>query len=317
MATRCAVSLFLLSCMLQAAAAESADTRPRTEHARRESAFYVRLPDIAACDPGVLKPDETAKVLGVVNDIRRLHGLDAVVYDRDSENQVMAAALMFAANRRLSHQPGEDWICHSKAGVEGASTSNIGGGMASRYLAVESSEEDVIGWHTDVNNTIADNVGHRRWLLDPFLKRVAYGRVVETLRDGSIATGSAIKVIYSDTWSNGGANADFVAYPVGDYPRKYYSGRAIFSFSAVMDLAEKRNNETVDFGSATVSVLKRGGERLEVTDLSWDNAGFGLPNNLQFRVAGVESGVHYDVRVSGVKVGGNVRDYVYWFRIVD
>jgi hypothetical protein len=290
---------------------------PAADYARKASELYAQSPDLAACDPGMLKPAETAAVLAVVNDIRRLHGLGSVVYDSQNEDEVMRAALMFAANEDLSHRPSEDWKCYSKAGAQGAATSNIGGGVASPYLRFESSEEDVVSWHTDVDNTIAGNVGHRRWLLDPFLKRISYGRVSALTDVRSVSTGSAIKVIYPDTWTGGRADAEFIAYPIGDYPRKYYSPRAIFSFSVVLDLSEKQKNKAVDFSAAEVSVVKRGGESVAVEALAYDTDGFGLPNNLQFRADSIEIGAYYDVRVTGAKVAGVSRDYAYWFRIID
>lgn len=290
---------------------------PGRAYIERARALYAQPPDIGACQAGVLKTEETERVLAAVNEIRALHGLGQVLYDSESQTQVMQASLMFAANARLSHHPGSDWKCHSGAGVEGAGTSNISGGVASPYLRFRASEDDVASWHTDVNNTIADNVGHRRWILDPFVKRIAYGRVSGDFDGNAVSTGSAIKMIYPADWDRAQTTAQFIAYPFGDYPGKYYARGAILSFSVLADASGKHRNASVDFADAEVSVFVRGGGRIAVSGVAYDNQWYGLPNNLQFKAEGVEPGIHYEVRVTGVRVDGEARDYAYWFRILD
>jgi hypothetical protein len=50
--------------------------------------------------------------------------------------------------------------------------------------------------------------------------------------------------------------------------------------------------------------------------VAFDTQGYGLPNNIQFAVAGLQANTYYDVTISGVKVGGTPRSYSYFFRIV-
>jgi len=63
-------------------------------------------------------------------------------------------------------------------------------------------------------------------------------------------------------------------------------------------------------------VQQRGGGAMAVSRIAFDNDGYGLPNNLQFAVAGLQSGVIYDVTIGNVRVGGAATNYSYYFRIV-
>ena len=53
---------------------------------------------------------------------------------------------------------------------------------------------------------------------------------------------------------------------------------------------------------------------MTVTDLSRDNDGYGLANNLQWRVSGPQTGVTYNVRITGVARAPQ-SEYSYSFRI--
>ena len=64
-----------------------------------------------------------------------------------------------------------------------------------------------------------------------------------------------------------------------------------------------------------IEMRKRGGKVVAVSDVAFDNSGYGLPNNIQFRAGRLEPGAVYDVSISCVMVNGVSHDYTYWFRI--
>ncbi|WP_375251305.1 hypothetical protein, partial [Sphingomonas sp.] len=72
---------------------------------------------------------------------------------------------------------------------------------------------------------------------------------------------------------------------------------------------------TVDFSRATIAV-KAGTQTLTVSNVTYDNDGYGLPNNLQFAVAGLQNNVQYDVTITNVIVRGAAQSYSYSFRTV-
>lgn len=314
------------------------------EMARQDAALYSALPDVSHCIAGALTEREKTLALDTVNDIRRLHGLAPVTYDSSYDGEVMQVSLMMVAEDKVSHRPLPAWKCFSQPGYDGAQSSNLGQWKFWSPRDFVTTDRDIAGWLTDTSNALAGNVGHRRWLLDPFLKRIAYGRVSQIV-DGRMIFASALKILYMEDYQLGsptppppaqavsetrlgpearspGAGAAFVAYPYGDYPSRYFDRNALLSFAVVVNPdsivsrhAGAFDNSKADYSAATVSVRERGGEAVAIRDQKHDEDWVGLPNNLQFAAPGLKPGVTYDVAVHGVKVAGVVRDYDYWFRI--
>jgi hypothetical protein len=243
--------------------------------------------------------------------------LPAVTYSTVDEAPAMSAALIMAANGRLNHFPESSWKCFNEQGALGAKTSNLAGGWFTPSPPFLSNDYYLTSWLTDVNNAVAENVGHRRWMLYPFLRSVGFGRVAGRADSSNYGDASALKVI-----GNSGAAPDpasvppFVAYPFEDYPADLWDPQALLSFSVVADPTGSSGNSNVNFSQATVMVRERGGPQLAITRLKHDNEGYGLANNIQFFVAGLRRGATYDVTISNVTVGSAVRNYSYFFRIV-
>lgn len=173
----------------------------------------------------------------------------------------------------------------------------------------------VTGWMTDVRHMNPGSIGHRRWLLDPFLATISFGRVAGVLPDGRRTDGAAMRIIGSNRVVPEPIEGGFIAYPFGDYPARFWDPRAQLSFSVLVDLRDKTASEQVDYAGAEVSVRRRGGEALQVGGVSFDNNAYGLPNSLKFAAEGLQPGVSYDVSIRNVRVQGVSRDFSYSFRI--
>lgn len=277
--------------------------------------LYSVQPDLGTCRAGTLKPEVGQRVLAVLNNIRAYHGLPPVAYANGDEANVMQSALMQAANGSLSHTPPTSWNCYTAAGATASAQSNLYIGLGNG-LSYTRNDDIVIGWLTDVDNLVLNSVGHRRWLLYPFLSTVAYGRVAGRYQLSNKADAAALKIINS-AQATPASLPDFVAYPYQDYPLRYFANGALFSFGVI---ANKNSafgaNATVNFSQATIQVRERGGGNLTVSQIAFDNDGFGLPNNLQWQVAGLRNNVTYDVTIDRVNVGGTLRTYTYFFRLV-
>ena len=271
---------------------------------RKAAALYSVLPDLKSCRPGVLAAMESQRALDTLNAIRALHGLSSVAYDASADDAVMRISLMIAVNKRVSHVPSQEWSCYTPDGYLAAQTSNLGGGFASA-LIFRSVEDYVTGWLTEVRSGLPDSIGHRRWLLDPFLRKIAYGRVAGILDEESV-DGAAIRISYPQDVYSTDFKEGFVSYPFQDYPEKFYQDGAMLSFSVVASKDSLAANQNVNFADALVTVM-RNGQTLPT---------YGLPNNIQFRAGKLVRGALYSVAISGVMVGGERRDYNYWFRIV-
>jgi hypothetical protein len=276
--------------------------------------LYSAQPNIAACQAGTLKPEVGARVLATLNDIRAHHNLPPVTYAAADEPAVQQSALMMAANGALSHNPPTNWNCYTTAGATAAGQSNIYLGTGG--LRYSQDADIMIGWLTDTNNVTANNIGHRRWLLYPFLSTIAYGRVAGTWQTSNRADGASIKVINS-TQNTAGPLPDYVAYPFQDYPVKYFDSSALLSFGVIANKSSNFGaNSSVSFANAVITVKARGGATLTVSNQSWDNEGYGLPNSLQWNVSGLTANTIYDVTINNVTVSGAARNYSYYFKLV-
>ncbi len=282
-----------------------------TTWAGAAAALYDTLPDIATCRAGVLKASAKAQALDDVNRIRALHGLAPVTYSDADDAQVAEASLMMAANNALSHTPPASWTCFTATGSSGAGTSNLYLGRGNG-LSFASADDHMAAW---LNEGGTASLGHRRWILHPFLGKISYGRVTQQRADGTRIDAGTLKV-FSFT---GGRPAPsvvprYIAFPQGDYPVRYFRPADYLSFSLAPSNSADGSDGRVNFSAARVSVMN-GSTAMTVTDQSQDNAGYGLANNLQWRVTGLQAGVTYSVRISGI-TGAPASEYSYSFRIV-
>jgi uncharacterized protein YkwD len=287
---------------------------------RQAQALYEVQPDIAACHAGELSEVTRKDAIDTVNAIRSHHGLSPVAYDRISEPESMQAALIMAANGRLSHAPPADWKCHSAAGAKGAATSNLSGGVIAPNLAFSSVEQTLVNWLTDARN-VRSGIGHRRWLLNPFMRSLSYGQVSADFDGVAVTHGAALKITdgkplfdYADPVAHPYAAPRIIAWPYRDYPARWYEAGAIPSFALVIDENNAKNG-AVDFSRASVWVSAGGEPAVEARILDYDKAFVGLPLTLQFDAGALVPGTRYDVTIKGVTVNGAARSFDYWFRL--
>ncbi len=284
-----------------------------------QNEFYDIVPDINNCQEGKLKEIEKQNVLKKINAIRAIHGLKPVTYNYTKDILVQKSALMTAANEALSHTPPTNWKCYSNEGVKGAKKSNlhIRWYYGSSY---KQCVDAVINWMLDMNVNVC---GHRRWILDPFVKFIAFGRV-----DGASKknpqfgiTAASIYVIDDDKQNLSDWNDDFVAYPYHNYPSeivmngqgKYWH----FHFTAVFNKNNWWDNKNVNYDNAVLSIKDDNGSNVQFNNVTADNSGYGVPNMLRFDLLNLEKDKRYNVTVKNVQYKGQTKDYSYWFKVSD
>jgi uncharacterized protein YkwD len=279
--------------------------------------IYDEAPDVSLCRPGRLQESEKEAVLDLVNRIRSLHELAPVVYDERFDAEVAQSSLIIVANNDITHYPDPADECYSAVGAEGAATSNL---LWSFPIKAEDdpllppSTADVRGWLIDPD---VPDLGHRRWLLNPFLRAIAYGRVdgPPAGSDSSdYAHGSTMKISGSELTAPPSFAPAFIAYPYGDYPLDLFELGWYWSFSVVADDANYRGNRNVDFSNAQVRV-RHAGRDLRVNSVSFNNENVGLANFLQWQVEGADIERAYQVTISNVMVQGTPRRYTYQVRL--
>ncbi len=284
------------------------------------ASLYAQPPDLGNCTPGVLRGEAKASFLSAFNALRARHGLRPVRYNAAADRAAGEAAMMMAANSALSHDPPSSWKCWTAAGAAAAGSSNLLGGVSSPYLAYEDDNAVLGEWLIEGDG---DEIGHRRWMLDPYLDQTALGRFI-TVLPGGVRVDSAVMKVFdfpggsvgdsSSRFGSAGAVPAFVAWPQGDYPAMFFSSRARLSFSVSQDPNDVDARGTVDFSQATVSITD-GAQVLPVRDQLWDDEGFGVANCLSWRVDGIVPGRTYAVTISGIR-GAPQDRYAYAFRIM-
>lgn len=273
--------------------------------------YYDIQPDIAGCRAGTLKAAAKDEFLARLNDIRARHGLAPVVYSTDEDVQQADSSLMMAANVALSHTPPTSWRCYTSSGAAGAGASNLIGGWGTG-LRFDSEDDLLAGWLREGGSA---SLGHRRWILHPFLRKTSYGRVSALLPDGRRATTASMRVFsFVSAGPAPSTVPPFVGFPQGDYPSRYFALTDYLSFSVIPSAINNGADRSVDFSAATVTVQGPSGT-LPVTNLTRDNDGYGIANNIQWRVTGLAANTSYAVTIAGVR-GAPQASYSYNFRIV-
>lgn len=273
--------------------------------------YYDIQPDIAACRAGTLKMAVKTEFLARLNEIRARHGLAPVVYSTDEDVQQAESSLMMAANVALSHTPPTNWRCYTSGGATGAGASNLIGGWGTG-LGFDSEDDLLAGWLREGGTA---SLGHRRWILHPFLRKTSYGRVSGLLPDGRRATTASMRVFsFVSAGPAPSTVPPFVGFPQGDYPSRYFALTDYLSFSVVPSSTNNGADRSVDFSAATVTVRGPSGN-LPVTNITRDNDGYGIANNIQWRVTGLAANTSYTVTIAGVRSAPQAT-YTYNFRIV-
>ena len=278
-----------------------------------EGCFYLEDPDVPSCDPGVLSPGRKLQAMDGLNQIRALSGLAPVGYQWNGDVETQASSLVMVANSSIGHEPPPSSLCWTQAAADGAITSNL-------HLSWQWEPDHQVPWTSLVAFLIDDGVpslGHRRWLLDPFLAHVSYGAVHGAAQIPGAAYpyafASNLQVIHGEHADISDTDLEWVAYPVGEYPADLFNTDWYLSFSWLIDKVERYPNSQVDFTDLVVTVTDPNETPLPVLDLEANTDWFGLPNNVQWRVDGLTEGVEYTVTVEGAATGDTPLSTTYTF----
>jgi hypothetical protein len=305
-------SMFLISC---------------TSDSNTPDPLYDIVPDVSGCVSGSLSKIEKQKVLAYINSIRTTHNLPHLkYYDSINDKIVQNAALFGAANGNVSCNDISDTDECYDAGSTGVSKVCVDGSRSlwgSEKPDWTSSEFHVNEWISELNS---DNVDNRRRLLNPFLKTIAFGRVIGTPKRGDFKFVSSATLLFTDgNIDLSESDISFVACPYGNYNAKLFDPNSFLSFSVLCDKTSKTKNgaSAVSFSGATIEV-SAGTQSLEivrdsVTSDNYNNAG--LPNSLKWKVEGLTKNVAYTVRIhdviiiryDGTDAREEVKDYEYTF----
>lgn len=282
--------------------------------------IYQSLPDIQNCKPGILKQTEIDKVISLVNKIRLLHKLPPVEYEYSSQQASMEGCLNIVASGESGHVDDPSSECYTPQAGQARIKSNLFAYRGSNPLNVKS-EDIIIGWMIDDKNFDKLNeykVGHRRAIINPFLKKFSFGRSEGYSKKTNLYM-IASNFYYQD-YANGSTNAnvDFVAYPYENYPINYFNKDFYLSFNVIANKSNLWQNQNVSFANVSIKIKDENNSTLNIYDIKSDNEGWGsYPNNLSWKVSGLKDETKYFVEINNVNVNGQIKSYNYWFRLTD
>lgn len=288
-----------------------------TLYAENAADIYDNQPNIGNCNAGTIKQTIKDKILKYVNDIRTIHGLSAVTYATDGDVKAQEAALICTANGTISHTPPPSSACYTANGRTGAEQSNLyiyyfqgGGGI------LPDSDESIEAWMIDDNTP---SLGHRLSIINPFLTKIAFGRVDGKPKAGDMQAWDVSSMTMNyQSYVNGSTTVDYVACPQNNYPVKLFKKDWLMSFSAIADKDNWGGNfQSVNFNNATIEV-KNGNTKLSITDKSFNNNGNGsMGNCLIWKAVGLQDEIEYDVAIGNVLVNGQPKSYTYKFKLTN
>lgn len=162
----------------------------------------------------------------------------------------------------------------------------------------------------------AVHLGHRRWLLWPWLRTVTYAS--SDVRHGQMtAHGSAMKVrAFDKSTPPAGAVVsppDFVAHPFGVTPVALFPDKSVLSFSLTgVQWVGADGNGLVDYKQSSVAITVNG-QPVRVGHLSWTGPG---PGNVLAFDARIRANQDHVVTIQGVRVKGAILSpFSYTFRV--
>jgi uncharacterized protein YkwD len=237
--------------------------------------------NLAGCDAGTVSVAQQRATQRVVNFARRLAGLTPVRLDPALSAKAQQAALVYAANGRLSHRIPASWTCATPDAQQAGRHSDIalGAGGASAVLL-----------YLDDPGTANLAAGHRRWILNPAAKRFG---------SGSTTTSNALWVIGAGRAKGTYADPRWVTWPTSGWFPVQLEPDGLWSISS-------GGNAVVDWSNARVTVTSAAGRSLRVK-VHKPKEGFGQPT-LTWTVQGAAAPATGDAAVYTVKVAGVIRD---------
>ena len=285
---------------------------------------YTTMPDVTACVPGVLSEHWQDLAVRVVNDVRAYAELPPI-QSAGAEHSVLAkCALISAANLDVSLSPSMTASCYTSSGADTCARSNISlyqYGLDTDYLQLVPSTlfspEDIVrSWIIDDGEP---SLGHRRALLNPFLSETALGMAHHArLKNGLVHVDQAVALLVQPRTDDIPLRADapqFVAWPKGKTPLRWFPLDARLSLSVIHDRQASVNNAAVSFKDATIRITDATGHQLPATDITEDYNYYGVPNQVAWSVPGLAPNIQYEVDIDGVIVLATTRSYTYTFTL--
>ncbi len=259
------------------------------KHSYSEDTSYIELPDLKApYSAGRLSSDSLNSALNFLNLVRYVAGIPYnVQLDDEYTKLAQTGTMLNAVNGKMEHNPSKPADMDEELyqlGYKGTSSSNLGWGYGSLVSAIKN------GWIEDGDANNIDRVGHRRWVLNPTMKKTGFGKT------GIYTSMYVFDSTFEKTDQYG------VVWPAQVMPTELFGKRYPWSISM---------GYNVDYESVNVKLT------YENTGKVWnfsssgsdgefyvDNQWYGQPGCIIFRpddILGYNDGDRFKVEISGLK----------------
>jgi uncharacterized protein YkwD len=243
---------------------------------------------VTGCQAGTTTPSSNAATLSALNYVRSLAGLAPVTESGSLSAGAQQAALMMSANGALSHDPPSSWKCYSSSGANAAGKSNL----ALSYPSITAGQ--IVDLYMDDPGSTNAAVGHRRWVLNPFVTQVGIG---------STNTANALTVIGPS--SSKRPNPKYVGWPTAGYFPNAIEPDGRWSLSA--------GRKNVSFAKARIKVIGPGG-RLPIHKYRVEN-GYAQPTVVWQMPGSFDKNTSYRVVVKHIKKRGSSKSFKYAYTV--
>lgn len=275
------------------------------------SPYKTKPSDKAPLNAGSLKQGFLNDGVKSANFYRYLADLpDDLVLNNDLNSNAQYGAVLLSHIGYLTHTPAKPKKVTNefyKKGYEATASSNLAYGANSLNRAIDLYMDD-----TDSSNI--DRVGHRRWIINPMLKKVGFGYSNEF---------SAMKVFDESRVDLQEIKWEYISWPGKGYmPIDYFSSTTAWSVSLNTEVYQtpKSSNVSVQIkNKQTKKTWKLNSKMNKYTYsgnyLNIENSGFGSGPAIIFRPSlpkGLKAGETYEVTIYGLtKLDGSTAPIKY------
>ena len=284
---------------------------------------YISAPGFSPYSAGKVRREVLTEALDELNYIRSLIGVPSVTLNDDYNNRAQHGAVLLDALNMLSHTPGRpsdmseafyklayDATSHGNLSMGQKSVNGKVSGNMSPTMAVQQCMDD-----SDSSNI--SRVGHRRWLMNPRMKKVGFG--VSTRRGYAVTyvieefgkSGTLSQQEYQQylNWKKWPISREYITWPASSTPEEYFTAQTAWSITPNSDVFNQFNNVTVKLtrrrDGKTWTFGRNGSSgyfNIADNSVAYDQCIIFRPNNIEYN-----AGDTFTVEVSGLtrKNGGS------------
>jgi len=267
--------------------------------------YFITIPTTSPYSIGEVKNEVLQAGINAINLVRYIAGIpDDVVLDAEYVDLCQHGAVLLTAINQLTHYPEKPGDMNQefyKKGADAARRSNI---STSNLPSTT-----VFQYMDDSDPSNIDRVGHRRWILNPPMKKSGFG--VGATRFG---------LLYAFDGSRGNIDYDYVAWPSpGVFPTNIFSNNHAWSISVN---AQKYGTPDINKIEVTLKHLNSGevwffskdtpsSTAIRSAYFNIDKGGYGINNCIIFRPALNNTFKYQDGDVFQVTVSGLDKNISY------